>query len=66
MSTLAVVLVALAFLFVMFVRWASQSIPRAIIFVALLCASPFALMIGIAVLTMVAENQQHHTVSAKR
>ncbi|HEV8503661.1 MAG TPA: hypothetical protein VGR63_18970 [Casimicrobiaceae bacterium] len=65
MSAFAVFLLALAFLFVMLIRWASQSIPRAIIFVALLCASPYALAVGLGVLAAIEESQQHKVMSRR-
>ncbi len=64
MNGLAVAVLALAFLFVMLVRWASRSLPRAIVFVALLCATPYALAIGLGLLAALGEHHQH-VVGAK-
>ena len=66
MTPLTMILLALAFLFVLFIRWASQSIPRAIIFVALLCASPYIAAIALGVLVAASDSEQHQTLRAKR
>ena len=44
-NTIGEIILALAGGFILLARWASQSIPRAIVFVALLCASPVVIAI---------------------
>ena len=51
MNPIGVIILALAGGFILLARWASQSIPRAIVFVALLCASPvvIAMVMGLTI-----------------
>jgi hypothetical protein len=66
-STVVAIALGALFLFALAIRWASKSLPRALIFIALLVCSPY--LLGFSLLSVVAfleaATQQDHPVRAK-